>query len=275
MSHASWSPFAPFHRSAMESSLSCFQHRRPVNASRAPVGWAYAPRRVALAINLAAVFHVAGGSRLGFQSCCAHLGKMPTTLWSLRVVAEWATGKAVKARMSATPVGNWPWRDAGRWCVPWGHAWARLGTRVSVKWVSVASWLQQTPRQRLVSIGGWQFHPAEPSSRPTAGRPARMAPTSIPRISRCPSALTPVATTTQTFATALPNLLRQAVQPHVGVPPSRGTQVVQLLADARHLAAGVGPGPYQVVHPSGTPSTGLLVSRAFSLRRRGSSRLGK
>ena len=60
-------------------------------------------------------------------------------------------------------------------------------------------------------------------------------------------------------ATALPNLLGQAVQPHVGVGttvqgPTQETlhHFVQLLADARHLAAGdavATQGLDQIVHP--------------------------
>ena len=65
--------------------------------------------------------------------------------------------------------------------------------------------------QPLVGIGGYQLHPAEAPSgqRPQEGQPQKapssLAPTSIPRISRCPSALTPVATTTQTLTMRPPS----------------------------------------------------------------------
>ena len=122
--------------------------------------------------------------------------------------------------------------------------------------------------QPLVSIGGCQFHPAEPSSRqrPQEGQPERavLAGAHV----HTQDLTLPVGIDPRRHhhadvddATALPNLLRQAVQPHVGVGTAvQGTtqetlhHFVQLLADARHLAAGdaiAAQGLDQVVHPSG------------------------
>ena len=138
--------------------------------------------------------------------------------------------------------------------------------------------------QPLVSIGGCQFHPAEPSSRqrPQEGQPERavLAGTHV----HTQDLTLPVGIDPRRHhhadvddATALPNLLRQAVQPHVGVGTAvQGTtqetlhHFIQLLADARHLAAGdaiAAQGLDQVVHPSGGDSlhVGLLDHRQQSL----------
>ena len=125
--------------------------------------------------------------------------------------------------------------------------------------------------QPLVSIGGYQFHPAEPSSRqrPQEGQPERavLAGAHV----HTQDLTLPVGIDPRRHhhadvddATALPNLLRQAVQPHVGVGTAvQGTtqetlhHFVQLLADARHLAAGdaiAAQSLDQVIHPSGGDS---------------------
>ena len=138
--------------------------------------------------------------------------------------------------------------------------------------------------QPLVSIGGCQFHPAEPSSRqrPQEGQPERavLAGTHV----HAQDLTLPVGIDPRRHhhadvddATALPNLLGQAVQPHVGVGTAvQGTtqetlhHFIQLLADARHLAAGdaiAAQGLDQVVHPTGGDSlhVGLLDHRQQSL----------
>ena len=150
--------------------------------------------------------------------------------------------------------------------------------------------------QPLVGIGGHQFHPAEAPSgqRPQEGQPERAVLAGAHVHTQdltLPFGIDPRRHHHADVhdAAALPNLLGQAVQPDVGVGTAvqRPTQetvhhFIQLLADARHLAAGdavATQGLDQVVHPSGGDSlhVGLLDpdSRAFSLRRRGSSRLGK
>ena len=103
--------------------------------------------------------------------------------------------------------------------------------------------------QPLVSIGGYQLHPAEAPSgqRPQEGQPER-AVLAGPHVHTqdltLPFGIDPRRHHHADVddATALPNLLRQAVQPHVGVGttvqgPTQETlhHFVQLLADARHL----------------------------------------
>ena len=106
--------------------------------------------------------------------------------------------------------------------------------------------------QPLVGIGGYQFHPAEPSSgqRPQEGQPERaiLAGAHVhTQDLTLPFGIDPRRHHHADVddATALPNLLRQAVQPDVGVGttvqgPTQETlhHFIQLLADARHLAAG-------------------------------------
>ena len=120
--------------------------------------------------------------------------------------------------------------------------------------------------QPLVGIGGHQFHPAEAPSgqRPQEGQPERavLAGAHV----HTQNLTLPVGIDPRRHhhadvhdATALPNLLGQAVQPHVGVGttvqgPTQETlhHFVQLLADARHLAAGdavATQGLDQIVHP--------------------------
>ena len=122
--------------------------------------------------------------------------------------------------------------------------------------------------QPLVSIGGYQFHPAEPSSgqRPQEGQPegAVLAGAHV----HTQNLTLPVGIDPRRHhhadvddAAALPHLLGQAVQPDVGIRtavqgPAQETlhHFIQLLADARHLAAGdavATQGLDQVIHPSG------------------------
>ena len=120
--------------------------------------------------------------------------------------------------------------------------------------------------QPLVSIGGNQFHPAETPSgqRAQEGQPERavLAGAHV----HAQNLTLPVGIDPRRHhhadvddATTLPNLLGQAVQPHVGVGTTvQGTtqetvhHFIQLLADARHLAAGdavATQGLDQVIHP--------------------------
>ena len=78
--------------------------------------------------------------------------------------------------------------------------------------------------ESLMSVRYHQFHSAEAladSERRKASQkaPSSLVPTSIPMISRLPSPLTAVATTTLTLTIlpSLPDLLGQCVQPQVGV----------------------------------------------------------
>ncbi len=120
--------------------------------------------------------------------------------------------------------------------------------------------------QPLVSIGGYQLHPAEAPSgqRPQEGQPegAVLAGAHVhTQDLTLPFGIDPRRHHHADVddATALPHLLGQAVQPHVGVGttvqgPTQETlhHFVQLLADARHLAAGdavATQGLDQIVHP--------------------------
>ena len=120
--------------------------------------------------------------------------------------------------------------------------------------------------QPLVGIGGYQLHPAEAPSgqRPQEGQPegAVLAGAHVhTQDLTLPFGIDPRRHHHADVddATALPNLLRQAVQPHVGVGttvqgPTQETlhHFVKLLADARHLAAGdavATQGLDQIVHP--------------------------
>ena len=120
--------------------------------------------------------------------------------------------------------------------------------------------------QPLVSIGGNQFHPAEPSGRqrPQEGQPERAVlagPYVHAQDLTLPFGIDPRRHHHADVhdAAALPNLLRQAVQPHVGVGttvqgPTQETvhHFVQVPADARHLAAGDAVAAQsldQVIHP--------------------------
>ena len=138
--------------------------------------------------------------------------------------------------------------------------------------------------QPLVGIGGNQFHPAEPPSgqRPQEGQPegavlagAHVHTQNLP----LPVGIDPRRHHYADVddAAALTHLLRQAVQPDVGIRaavqgPTQETlhHFVQLLADARHLAAGdaiAAQGLDQVIHPSGGDSlhVGLLDDGQQSL----------
>ena len=125
--------------------------------------------------------------------------------------------------------------------------------------------------QPLVSIGGNQFHPAEAPSgqRPQEGQPegAVLAGAHVQAQNlTLPFGIDPRRHHHADVhdAAALPNLLGQAVQPYVGVGaavqgPAQETvhHFIQLLADARHLAAGdaiAAQGLDQVIHPTGGDS---------------------
>ena len=118
------------------------------------------------------------------------------------------------------------------------------------------------------SIGGNQFHPAEAPSgqRAQEGQPERaiLAGAHV----QAQDLTLPVGIDPRRHhhadvddATTLPHLLRQAVQPHVGVGTTvQGTtqetlhHFIQLHADARHLAAGdaiAAQGLDQIIHPPG------------------------
>ena len=120
--------------------------------------------------------------------------------------------------------------------------------------------------QPLVSIGDDQFHPAETPSgqRPQEGQPegAVLAGAHVhAQDLTLPFGIDPRRHHHADVddATALPNLLGQAVQPHVGIRatvqgPTQETlhHFVQLLADARHLAAGDAVAAQsldQIIHP--------------------------
>ena len=138
--------------------------------------------------------------------------------------------------------------------------------------------------QPLVGIGGHQFHPAEAPSgqRPQEGQPERAVLAGAHVHTQdltLPFGIDPRRHHHADVhdAAALTHLLGQAVQPDVGVGTTvqRPTQetvhyFIQLLADARHLAAGdavATQGLDQVVHPSGGDSlhVGLLDHRQQSL----------
>ena len=110
--------------------------------------------------------------------------------------------------------------------------------------------------QPLVSIGGYQLHPAEAPSgqRPQEGQPERAVLAGAHVHAQdltLPFGIDPRRHHHADVddATALPNLLGQAVQPHV---QETLHHFVQLLADVRHLAAGdavATQGLDQIVHP--------------------------
>ena len=122
--------------------------------------------------------------------------------------------------------------------------------------------------QALVGIGGYQLHPAEPPSgqRPQEGQPERTVLAGAHVHTQdltLPFGIDPRRHHHADVddAAALTHLLGQAVQPHVGVGaavqgPTQETlhHFVQLLADARHLAAGDAVATQsldQVIHPPG------------------------
>ena len=150
---------------------------------------------------------------------------------------QWATGKAVKAGCPARrppaarppgqrapgvvpplgPVGRGPRREtvAGRWCVP---CHARLGTLGPGEQVGHEVGAAALPAgsskdcgdgvlQPLVSIGGCQFHPAEPSSRqrPQEGQPERAVLAGTHVDLTLPFGIDPRRTTTQTFTMRPPS----------------------------------------------------------------------
>ena len=164
------------------------------------------------------------------------------------------------------PIGRGPRQEtvAGRWCAPCekvlgghaglgtlGHSGEQVGHEVGAAALPAGPSKHRGDGvlQPLVGIGGYQLHPAEAPSgqRPQEGQPER-AVLAGPHVHTqdltLPFGIDPRRHHHADVddATALPNLLRQAVQPHVGVGttvqgPTQETlhHFVQLLADARHL----------------------------------------
>ena len=142
--------------------------------------------------------------------------------------------------------------------------------------------------QPLVSIGGNQFHPAEPSGRqrPQEGQPER-AVLAGPHVHAqdltLPFGIDPRRHHHADVhdAAALPNLLRQAVQPHVGVgttvqgpDPGNCHHFVSPMRDTWLLAVAA-QSLDQVIHPPHALHIGTCGITEQGLLAGGSSRLGK